>query len=73
MNDEGPPTLCWEMTIDGNVHNYEMAFGYFQKDPTAVIFVTVIDSEGVQASRLPVAYVPEDVLIHALQDGWVDE
>ena len=68
--DHDVPTLCWEMTLDGNVYNYEMAFGYWNTEPTAVVFVTIIDGEGAQASKLPVAYIPEDVLCAALEGGW---
>lgn len=71
--DHDIPTLCWEMTLDGTVYNYEMAFGYLNTEPTAVVFSTIINADGAQASKLPVTYIPKDVLSEALKDGWTDE
>ena len=72
-NNEPQTTLCWELVIDGNIHQYEMAFGYFDGEATAVVFVTLIDSEGGEASKTPVAFLPADVMALAIADGWDEE
>jgi|TARA_R100001198_G_C5214073_1_gene198391 hypothetical protein len=65
---ESIPTLCWTLTIDESIHDYELAFGYFNNERTAAIFETVIGLDGV-TSRLPVAFIPESVLAEALAMG----
>jgi len=66
---ESIPTLCWTLTIDESIHDYELAFGYFNNERTAAIFETVIGLDGVATSRLPVAFIPESVLVEALAMG----
>ena len=66
---ESIPTLCWTLTIDESIHDYELAFGYFNNERTAAIFETVIGLDGVTSSRLPVAFIPESVLAEALAWG----
>ena len=64
MSEESIPTLCWTMTIDESVHDYELAFGYLDHERTAVIFASVLGPDGVQASHFP-----ESVLVEALIVG----
>ena len=69
MSEESIPTLCWTMTIDESVHDYELAFGWLDHERTAVIFASVLGPDGVQASHFPVAFIPESVLVEALIVG----
>ena len=62
------PTLCWALTVDEQILDYEMTFGYLNDERTAAIFTTVIGLDGV-TSRLPVAFIPESVLAEALAMG----
>ena len=58
------PTLSWEgIDGDGSAVTYEMAFGYFNNKPTALLFV------GDQLK----AFIPKCILIEAYTSGWANE
>ena len=57
------PTLNWEgIDGDGSTVKYEMAFGYFDNKPTALLFV---------GDRLK-AFIPKGILIEAYTSGWAN-
>ena len=60
---EQRPTLNWEGKAgDGSAVTYQMAFGYFNNEPTALLFV---------GDHLSI--IPRDILIEAYTNGWANE
>ena len=55
---ESKPSLCWE--IDET--EYTLAFGYFNNEPTAALFI--------QHDPEVMALIPQEVLAIAFEQGW---
>ena len=63
------PTLSWEgIDGDGSAVTYEMAFGYFNNKPTALLFAGDLSSN-VELK----AFIPKGILIVACTSGWANE
>ena len=67
------PTLSWEgIDGDGSAVTYEMAFGYFNNKPTALLFTGDIGLG--QSSNVELkAFIPKGILIEAFTSGWANE
>jgi|TARA_R110000824_G_scaffold115492_1_gene266613 hypothetical protein len=60
---EQRPTLNWEgKAEDGSAVTYQMAFGYLNNEPTAMLFV---------GDHLSI--IPRDILIEAYTNGWANK